>query len=46
MKTLDWEDLPWTGKLLVAVLYVLTKLAWTVLHLVEAVGWWEGGTRQ
>jgi len=39
MKTLDWEDLPWTGKLLVAVLFVLTKFAWTVLCAVEVVGW-------
>jgi len=38
MKTLDWEDLPWTGKLLVAVLFVLTKWAWTVLYAVEVVG--------
>ncbi len=36
IRTVNWEDLPWTGKLLVAVLFMLTKWAWTFLAVWES----------
>lgn len=39
IREVDWEELPWTGKLLVAVLFCLTKWAWSFLVIWESAGW-------